>query len=156
MTGDLAVDELHVFGGWKNLCNGHLTLAASPCDQTGVMLNIKVVIAHTDASISTLVSFPGFEVLELVQQFDQLYDRKAGEAILPCDVPGVALRFQWYDVSRCIAELNGTLVQELSTDGQLWRFCLDIREFRFEGFYLQRIAKLLRQVLVDHAIDTTP
>ena len=119
------------------------------------MLNVEVVIASTEASISALVSFSGFEVRELARQFDRLYDREDGEAILPCDVPAVALRFQWYDVSRRIAELNGTLVQELFTAGQLWIFRLDIRQFRFEGFYLQRIAKLLKQVLAEHSIDTT-
>ena len=148
--------DLQISGNWQDLGQGRLSLNTRPYDRTGLLFCVSFVVTSAGASVSTLSSLAGFEALAVADQFDQLYDRRIPEAALPCDAPGVSLRFCWHDSTRCIAEANGTMVQELFLNEQCWRVSFEIQQFRFEGFHLQRLSELVRNAIVEHGIDTAP
>lgn len=147
--------KLHIVGRWSDLGGGDLVMSAGPYKDVAVMLGVTL-ITGSKVSSSHLLSFPGYEASLIAEGFRRLYRNECEEVFLPCDAPGFALRFGWHDIDRSIAELNGRLVQEeVASPEQLWRFSLEVEQFRFDGFFLDHIAGLITEVVCDYGIDTS-
>jgi hypothetical protein len=136
------MNELQIFGGWEDLGSGQLSISARPYKHTGLFLELAFVVNSANASISARLSLAGFEALALADKLDQLFSQRIDDVVLPCDTPGSLLHFGWRDFSRCIAEMNGELAQELSWNEQRWKIGLQVHHFRFPGHHFRGFAKL--------------
>jgi hypothetical protein len=144
------MNEILIPGAWENLGHGAVRLTAERYNEVALRLNIQICVPSASASISVSLTLAGHDTYTLAEQIGRLYEDRQGQAILHSDWPNASLNFRWCDEVRCMAELNGCLVQGLSIDDELWKFEIQVRHFRFEAFYLQRLATTLKNMLVEY------